>query len=214
LCVIVAVAIAASGFSVPVAIAQGQALQPQLEGAELLDALRKGGLVILMRHMSTDSFIPEQGTHDDAECATQRNLDERGKREAREVGEAFKQFGIPVGEVLTSPYCRSVDTGKLAFGEVTRAESLAVFDTLPGPDKDARGKQIREMVNTAPPVGENTVLITHTGTLLYSFGLQTRPEGIAHIFRPAEFGQAIYLGRVAPSEWMALAGASPAVADQ
>ncbi len=185
---------------------QGQALQPRLEGRALIEALREGGLVILLRHMSTDSFVPGEGAHDDQDCASQRNLDERGRQEASDVGAAFESLGIPVGTVLTSPYCRCVDTGKLAFAKGTASEELAVFDELSGPEKEARGKLIRKLLNTAPADGRNTIMITHTGTLLYSFGLQTRPEGIAHIFRPAEFGNAIYLGRVTPEQWSALAG--------
>ena len=188
--------------------AQGQALQPQLEGRELLEALQKGGLVLLMRHMSTDSFVPEVGAPVNEECANQRNLDERGKREAKGVGEEFKRLEIPVGQVLTSPYCRCVETGMLAFGSAEKTEELSVFDELAGAAKDARGKQIRQMLNIVPPAHQNTVLITHTGTLLYSFGLQTTPEGIAHIFRPAEFGNAIYVGRVTPEGWTYLADTS------
>jgi len=197
----VAVLLFSPGESYP----QGQALQPRLEGRALVEALREGGLVILLRHMSTDSFVPVEGAHDDRDCASQRNLDERGRQEARDIGAAFKSLGIPVGAVLTSPYCRCVDTGKLAFGEGTTSEDLAVFDELPGPEKEARGKLIRKLLNTPPVDGRNTIMITHTGTLLYSFGLQTRPEGIAHIFRPAEFGNAIYLGRVTPEQWSTLA---------
>ncbi|MBW2694030.1 MAG: histidine phosphatase family protein [Deltaproteobacteria bacterium] len=197
----IAVFLLAPGESHP----QGQALQPQLEGPELIEALRKGGLVILMRHMSTDSYVPGEGAHDDQDCASQRNLDEQGRQAAKDVGVAFKSLNIPVGTVLTSPYCRCVDTGKLAFGKGTPSQDLAVFDELPAPEKEAMGKLIRKLLNTAPADGRNTVMITHTGTLLYSFGLQTRPEGIAHVFRPAEFGNAIYLGRVDPEEWSALA---------
>ena len=185
---------------------QGQALQPLLEGQALIEALQEGGSVILMRHTSTESFVPGEGTHDDRGCAGQRNLDERGRQEARDVGAAFKSLGIPVGAVLTSPYCRCVDTGKLAFGKGIPSEDLAVFDELSGPEREAKGKLIRKLLNTAPADGRNTIMITHTGTLLYSFGLETRPEGIAHIFRPASFGNAIYLGRVTPEQWSALAG--------
>lgn len=187
--------------------AQDQALQPQLAGAELLAALRRGGLVILMRHTATDDFVPDQAVEAAGDCANQRNLNEQGRRDATEIGDAIRRLGIPVGPVLTSTYCRCVETGTLAFGQVLPTEALAVFDELSGEEKEARGKQVRDMLNTSPPAGENTVLITHTGTLLYSFGLATRPEGVAHVFRPAEFGQAIYLGRLEPSEWAALDGA-------
>ena len=184
---------------------QGQALQPLLEGQALIEALQEGGSVILMSHTSTESFVPGEGTHDDRGCASQRNLDERGRQEARDVGAAFRSLGIPVGAVLTSPYCRCVDTGKLAFGKGEPSEDLAVSDELSGPEKEAKGKRIRKLLNTPPADGRNTIMITHTGTLLYSFGLETRPEGIAHIFRPANFGNAIYLGRVTPEQWSALA---------
>jgi phosphohistidine phosphatase SixA len=155
--------------------------------------------------MSTDNFVPAEGAQDDQDCASQRNLDERGRQAAMEVGAAFKRLGISVGTVLTSPYCRCVDTGKLAFGKGTATADLAAFDELSGPEKDARGRLIRKLLNTPPAEGVNNVLITHTGTLLYSFGLQTQPEGIAHVFRPAEFGNAIYLGRVTPEQWAVLA---------
>jgi len=200
-----AIALAVFALSSTSVQAQGQALQPQLDGPALVDALRAGGLVILMRHMSTDDFVPAEGAHDDHDCTSQRNLNDQGRRAAEAIGAAFKRLGIPVGAVMTSPYCRCIDTGMLAFGKATPTPDLAVFDELSGPEKDARGKLIRKLLNTAPAAGSNNVLITHTGTLLYSFGLQTQPEGIAHVFRPAEFGNAIYLGHVTPDEWTALA---------
>ncbi len=176
-----------------------------MRGPELVAALREGGLVIMMRHMSTDDYVPEDGAHRESECETQRNLDDRGQQEAKALGRAFEVLGIPVGAVLSSPYCRCVETGMLAFGKVEQSKALAVFGALSGAEKDERGKKVREMLNTPPGAGENTVLITHTGTLLYTFGLKTQPEGIAHVFRPAEFGQAIYVGRVTPAEWSQLA---------
>ena len=140
--------------------------------------------------------------------ATQRNLDTRGRQEATQVGEAIKALGVPIGAVLTSPYCRCVDTAMLVFGKAEEREELAVFDVLTGAAKEARAKQIRDMLNTAPEPQMNSVLITHTGTLLYTFGLQTRPEGIAHVFRPAEYGPPGYIGRVTPEDWSQLAAAA------
>jgi hypothetical protein len=97
----------------------------------------------------------------------------------------------------------------LVFGKAEERDELAVFDVLTGAAKEARAKQIRDMLNTAPEPHTNSVLITHTGTLLYTFGLQTRPEGIAHVFRPAEYGPPGYIGRVTPDDWSQLAGAEP-----
>jgi phosphohistidine phosphatase SixA len=202
--------LAAALFCAQLGFAQQQALRPQLDGKQLVDALRAGGLVILMRHASTERFVPQPGVTAANPCASQRNLSEHGRREARAIGAAFGDLGIPVGRVLTSPYCRCVDTGELAFGGGEVSELLGAIDELPISEKDERAKQIRALLNTAPPAGRNTILITHTGTLLYSFGLQSRPEGIAHVFRPAEFGNAIYLGFVTPEQWVALTGSSAA----
>jgi len=185
-----------------------QAQKPRLEGQALVSALREGGLVLLMRHMSTDDYVPGEGSHDGQDCGTQRNLDARGREEATALGQAIAKLGVPIGPVLSSPYCRCVETGTLAFGEVLPVPELAVMDQLTVPEKDVRGKQIRDMLNTAPPAGKNTVLVTHTGTLLYTFGLKTRPEGVTHVFRPAEFGNAIYLGTMEPDDWGRFSGAA------
>ncbi len=189
-------------------LAAGQALEPQLEGAELIEALQAGGLVILMRHMSTDSVVPDESTFSQTDCSTQRNLDADGLEQATAVGAAIKSLEIPIGDVLTSPYCRCVDTGDLVFGKATPQDQLAVFDVLTGDAKAERAKSIRGMLNTPPQGPGNTVLITHAGALLYTFGLQTRPEGIVHVFRPAAYGPPGYLGRIAPEQWIAMAAAS------
>jgi phosphohistidine phosphatase SixA len=192
----------------PAAGAQ-QALKPKLEGAALVDALRPGGHVILLRHMSTEHVAPDPGYFEVRDCSTQRNLSEEGKGQARLVGKAFAKLAIPVGEVLSSPYCRCLETGRLAFGRVTESEILSVWDALTVPERSERGGVVRKMLGTSPPAGANTILITHTGTLLYSFGLNSRPEGIAHVFRPNESGAAEYLGMLKPEDWPRLAGIAP-----
>jgi phosphohistidine phosphatase SixA len=181
--------------------ARRQELVPQLEGAALVAALQKGGTVILLRHASTAGPADETRKLSLDDCSTQRNLSEEGKREAEEIGAAFRELGIQVDAVYSSPYCRTRDTGRLAFGDVTVSEELSVADDLSIEGKVDRGTTIRKMLDTPPPPGKNTVLITHTGNLLYSFGLDSRPEGIAHVFAPTGTGRANYLGRMKPSDW-------------
>ena len=71
-----------------------------------------------------------------------------------------------------------------------------------------RGQRVDrpELLATAPEAGTNVVLITHTGTLLYSFGLETRPEGVAHVFRPGAANTSVYLGSLAPEDWVRFSG--------
>jgi hypothetical protein len=192
------------------AASAGQALKPRLEGAALVEALKGGGHTILMRHVSTEPVAPDPAIFNIRDCATQRGLSDKGREQARLIGRSFAKLGIPVGQVLSSPYCRCLDTGKLAFGRVTESELLSVGDFLSVPEKSDRGGEVRELLATAPPPGGNTVLITHTGTLLYSFGLESRPEGIAHVFKRGVAGNAEYIGRLVPDDWPRLAGLEPA----
>jgi broad specificity phosphatase PhoE len=156
--------------------------------------------------MSTEPVAPDPDVFDLRDCATQRNLSELGRSEARQVGEAFRKLEIRVSKVLSSPYCRCLETRRLAFGEVTESDVLSVGDELSVPERSERGGVVREMLATPPEAGANTVLITHTGTLLYSFGLNSRPEGIVHVFRPTGAGPAVYVGMVTPDQWPELAG--------
>lgn len=182
-----------------------QALEPKLEGAELVEALKGGGYVVLMRHATTVHVAPDRETFNLRDCSTQRVLSEEGRTQARMIGKSFARLEIPVGQVLSSPYCRCLETGRLAFGRVTESDVLSVWDALSVPERSERGGTVREMLSTPPPSGGNTVLITHTGTLLYSFGLKTRPEGIAHVFDTAN-GRAEYVGSLTPEDWTRLAG--------
>ncbi len=78
-------------------------------------ALKEGGKVVLLRH--THVAIREGiGLLSPGNCAAEVNLSERGIDQARRLGEAFRAHGIKVGAVLTSPFCRCLDTGRLAFG--------------------------------------------------------------------------------------------------
>jgi phosphohistidine phosphatase SixA len=185
---------------------KGQELVPRLEGQALVDSVKQGGKVILLRHTSTESRSDETIKFRVEDCSTQRNLSEEGKQEAKAIGEAITKLGIKIDTVYASPYCRTLETGRLAFGKATPSETLAVGDRLSMDGKLERAAEIRKLLDTAPPAGTNVVLITHTGNLLYAFGLDSRPEGIAHIFEPTGTGRANYLGRMNPDDWTKLSG--------
>ncbi len=86
-------------------------------------ALKQGGKVVLLRHTHVD--IREGIGHlAPGNCAEEVNLSTSGIEQAKRLGEAFRAYGIVVGEVLTSPYCRCIDTGRLAFGRATPVQYL------------------------------------------------------------------------------------------
>jgi phosphohistidine phosphatase SixA len=115
---------------------------------------------VLMRH----AIAP--GTGDPAnfqlgDCSTQRNLSEEGRAQARRVGETFRQQNVAVQQVLSSEWCRCLDTAELmALGPVERFPVLNSFfaDRTQGPE---RTEQLRAfMVNHRDEPGV-TVLVTH-----------------------------------------------------
>jgi phosphohistidine phosphatase SixA len=171
-----------------------------------LDALRAGGLVIVFRHAATDQSRPDQEPVDLADCATQRNLSDAGRADARAVGTAFRDLGIPVGMVWTSPYCRARDTAQLAFG---RSEVVAGLERL-YPDWDqAADQRTSDLIRQhAPAPGQPHLVIAAHG--LYPSVLSpavTLVEGEAAVYTLA--GDHVrLLGRMQPRQWTALAGSS------
>src|SRR4029453_528523 len=107
---------------VPVAVAHA--------AESVWDALRAPGSVVVLRHSyAPGGFDPPTARLDD--CSTQRNLDANGRAQAARVGEAFRRSGIEIGVILSSPRCRCLDTGRLAFGRAQAWEPLqgALDDT-------------------------------------------------------------------------------------
>ena len=112
------------------AAAQTPAAVP-LRGAELLAALRGGGFVLYFRHADTDWKQNDTRGMNLEDCAAQRNLSDRGRENARAIGAAIRALAIPIGSVLASPLCRTVETAMLAFG-VAEKSSCAV---TPAPER-------------------------------------------------------------------------------
>lgn len=122
-------------------------------------ALEEGGKVVLLRH--THVVIREGiGRLAPGNCAAEVNLSPRGVEQARRLGEAFRAHGIAVAEVLASPYCRCMDTGKLAFGRATAVRYLMPPGAVSEKEAAANDKRVlREILNHRGPA--NLVMITH-----------------------------------------------------
>jgi hypothetical protein len=93
--------------------------QHALTERALVDALRKGGYTLYFRHTSTDFSKLDGAMKNYSDCANQRMLADKGRDEARLIGKAISELKIPVGEVLASPYCRTMETATLMFGRAT-----------------------------------------------------------------------------------------------
>lgn len=174
---------------------------PLLEGKELVQALKNGGHVIYFRHAETDPVVERWDKLVLEDCATQRNLSEEGRQQARRIGASFAALGIPVEKVLTSPWCRCVDTARLAFGDIAISHDLR-FPAMMGPEEFQHVRHaLHEMLTTSPPEGYNTVLVSHSTNLMDAVGINPKPEGVAVVFKPHGDGTCSHVATVPPSEW-------------
>ncbi|TIL73722.1 MAG: histidine phosphatase family protein [Mesorhizobium sp.] len=154
--------------------------------------LRDGGHVVLLRHaMVTGTTDP--ANFDIEKCATQVNLSVRGKQQARKIGALFDARAAPVERVLSSRYCRALDTARTAFRE--EPEPFAPLDLL---KTDASGKaaQLEAIMNeiSAYSGSDNVVMVTHLENIMALTGISPR-EGEAVIVEPQGDGLRV-LGRV------------------
>jgi broad specificity phosphatase PhoE len=174
--------------------------------AELVDELRAGGHVLVVRHTTTETATDRVELVGD--CGSQRNLNAQGRREAQELGAAMRELEVPVGVVRMSPLCRTRETAELAFGTSAQEDvdlvSPGVLGTVA--DDEQRTLRLRELVAAPPPPATNTVLVTHTGNIGNAFGLSVL-EGEALVFRPGPRPGAAPepVGRIGLEDWQRLA---------
>jgi len=83
------------------------------DAANAWSALRAGGYVALMRHADAPGGVGDPPGFRLDDCATQRNLSEKGRADAEKIGSRLRQEGIAFEKILSSPWCRCIDTAKL-----------------------------------------------------------------------------------------------------
>lgn len=123
-------------------------------------ALKSGHHVVLIRHAITEPGIGDPPGFVHGKCSTQRNLSAQGRLDAKRIGEAFRSRNIPISDVMSSRWCRCLDTASLAFGKATPSPMLdSMFNDREKPaDEKVRG--VFAAVNRRPSSG-NLILVTH-----------------------------------------------------
>ncbi len=180
---------------------------------ELMRALAQGGYVIYFRHGHThwqqkliEQGMQAEGRHDLDNCATQRNLDQLGRDDARRIHDALLAARIPVGKVLASLYCRPAEYVALITGRTpvrTRwLSGLSSPQTL---------LEIKREVASPPEPGRNTFLGGHGDRPFDLTGLVIQ-EGDALVFDPRNHqagdpGKFKPVAWIKPDEWAPLSGA-------
>ena len=188
--------------------------EKELKGVALVQALRRGGYNLYMRHAQAtngqDGNLLQTPSWWE-NCAIQRNMSDFGREQARKVGEGIKALKIPVDQVLTAQFCRTRETGHLlGLGPIEVTEDINhQIGQRAGVDINAtRFKRLAE----TPAKGMNNVLVSHThGSPRVEErimgGIQ---EAEIVVYQPDGKGGAEPVARIPVPEWETLAKAMSA----
>lgn len=181
----------------------GPSAATELRRTDLMAALHGGGYTIILRHARTDRAFTEVRDPVPTKREEQRNLTEEGVRDAILMGVVLKKYSIPIGEIVSSPMYRSIETAEYAAGKPTAVTmALRVFPSTP---------EQAALVAAVPKPGTNRLLVTH------HFVIETHVPGIAPgdigeseaaVVRTLADGRVELVGRITIADWQALAGGS------
>jgi phosphohistidine phosphatase SixA len=173
-----------------------------LTGRPLLAALKAGGLVIYFRHTSTDFGQSDEQMTGYEDCARQRNLTDRGRDEARAIGAAIKRLALPVGQVLASPFCRTMETARLIFGRATATAAVRGGPAAAVPAD--RYAELRQLLSTVPPEGTDIAIVSHGNPFRAVVGEPYLAEGEAAVIQPLGAAGFRIVARIPKDGWDAL----------
>ncbi|MBR0646398.1 histidine phosphatase family protein [Plastoroseomonas hellenica] len=180
--------------------------QPLAAPAELAPLLRAGGLVLYMRHPATEPGQTDAEPLDFADCTTQRNLSDGGRRSAVEIGAAMRRIGMRIGGVVTSEYCRAREAARLMEFP---AETDALLNDggrmlAKGPDS-IPARALRTWLSRPPLPGTNLLIVAHRPNLVDAAGpsFADLGEGEVAVFRPSD-GGFVLVARVRAADWPGL----------
>jgi phosphohistidine phosphatase SixA len=136
------------------------------DSKEAWAALVNGGHVALIRHGNAPPGYGDPPGFKIDDCATQRNLDEGGRAQARALGEAFREHGVRAEKILSSPWCRCLETARLmVLGPVDGTWAVAASDKSP-----ERLAALRQMLANGRGPG-TLVVVTHALTVQALVGI-------------------------------------------
>ena len=127
---------------------------------KLINTLEDGGKLIFIRHAyAPGNGDPDNFTLDD--CSTQRNLNDEGRKQARYIGNFFKENNIKIDKVLSSEWCRCKETAKIAFKEFyTNSFLNSFYSAKYANNKNKQIKALNEYIKKFKS-NKNLILVTH-----------------------------------------------------
>ena len=171
-----------------------------LSTPDLIKALQSGGHIIYMRHGISDLSQKDKNDRDLNDCSNQRNLSAAGREQVKRIGRAIKALEIPLGKVLSSPYCRCKDTAASVFGDFQIENDLAFSMPTDKEESKKLGKHLYDMMMESEASANNAVFVGHSSNLRDGLGIWPKPEGVIVVFQKKE-NAIIFKGMINPDEW-------------
>lgn len=181
-----------------------------LKGRALVEALREGGFTLYFRHAQTNwsqnDRVRQSGDWKSCDGARMRQLSEQGKATARRVGTAIRRLGIPVGRILSSEYCRAIQTAEaLGLGAVrATTDIMNMRSAAYVGGRDAVARRGKREIGRKPEPGTNTVIVAH-GNLMRAATGDYVGEATAGVYRALGNGRFEKVAIIDPAEWARLA---------
>lgn len=170
---------------------------------ELASLLLDGGYIIFMRHANAPGELPTPDTAAPGNDRLERQLDEKGRADARNFGDAVRRLGIPVSSVERSPTFRTRQTAEYAGFEEVIVQDFLLEERMVGVTPERLETLLAELEQK--PVSGNRLFISHSGNIMASFP-NLDPyiaQGEALIIDPAR-EQNKLLGRIQITQWQDL----------
>jgi phosphohistidine phosphatase SixA len=188
---------AALGFFIAlVALVAVTAAPAAADEAAALAALRQGGYVALMRHTDAPGGAGDPAGFKLDDCATQRNLSAKGRSDAVAVGARLSRERVRVDKLLSSPWCRCVDTAKLMnIGTVEIEPAFSNVFVLRD-RRDALTRDARAVIS-AWKGGGTLFIVTHGANIQALLGYNPA-QGEIVVVAPVGDGSLREIGRVPP----------------
>ncbi|MEO0729654.1 MAG: histidine phosphatase family protein [Pseudomonadota bacterium] len=136
---------------------------PADANSRAFSALAKGQAVAIVRHAKAPHPKGRKRVRGTKvvnlmSCASQRNLSAAGRRQAARIGAALKRRGVRSARIISSAYCRTMDTARLLnLGSVSWNYDL---NALSKPTARRQTAGFRSLLRNAP-AGRATIIVTH-----------------------------------------------------
>ena len=126
----------------------------------LINQLKDGGKLIFIRH----AYAPGNGDPNNFnlnDCSTQRNLNVDGRKQAKDIGEFFKENKIDIYRVLSSEWCRCKETADIAFEDFSTKNFLnSFYSSKYAKNKDNQIEALNNYIKKFKS-DKNLIFVTH-----------------------------------------------------